>query len=443
MAPTSQLLVGLLLASTLLAVLGCITAPPPTAVREPTIAPTPTTPPTPTPTPLPTPAPLPTPTATPVPTSMPTPTLTVILLPTSTPTATPTPTPQPSEAIAALEWVSDGVAPSETSRVERLELAAATSTRYFWALIDAPWVRYQRNFAIWHEIVSELTQLAALDEDAALRALELELAEAIEYADVITIGFLRSLAASDPEGLRRLLSHPSLDESDADGEDRFLPLLYLELHDPDAAALLDRPWTQDGITNREADLIGSLLRAFGEPRGSLWEVLVYILRNDGDYELSMPIVSLYLGRHDPEAAAALAALPWVQDGIDTSTATGDGGEFSFLDNLVYVWEKWSEQPGLFRDLLSKPWVRDEVEDHEQFMLINLGNMSTAWAERLLPMPFLDTVEQTEIEMARILSDSTEDHPAELEELMARPELAEGLTDDNFAEAMALLARLLA
>ena len=252
MAPTSQLLVGLLLVSTLLAVLGCITAPPPTAVREPTTAPTPTTPPTSTP--------LPTPTATPLPANTPVPAITPLPastnvtaatpLPTSTllPTATPAPTLQPSEAIAALEWVSDGRGPSETSLVEQLELASATSQRYFQALMDAPWVRNKRNLAIWDEVVSELTQLAALDEDAALRALELELAEAIEYSDPITIGFLRSLASSDPEGMRRLLSHPSLDESDADGEDRFLPLLYLEMHDPDAAALVEAlPWVQDGL----------------------------------------------------------------------------------------------------------------------------------------------------------------------------------------------------
>ena len=34
-------------------------------------------------------------------------------------------------------------------------------------------------------------------------------------------------------------------------------------------------------------------------------------------------------------------------------------------------------------------------------------------------------------------------PAALGRLLDRPEYAEGLTDDNFAEAMALLARLLA
>ena len=618
--------------------------------------------------------------------------------------------------------------PSETSRVERLELAAATSTRYFWALIDAPWVRYQRNFAIWHEIVSELTQLAALDEDAALRALELELAEAIEYADVITIGFLRSLAASDPEGLRRLLSHPSLDESDADGEDRFLPLLYLELHDPDAAAVIealpwvrdglgyfdfsyvvelgrlarlsprvfqamlreerdwlppgpgsfsfpealalidsvaaldeeaalriidmpfletmqepdfyalerlaalaashpqqlvdvlahpavtagdgalvgtiillldlrprdpeasdaleglpwvqegiveymedtasvdpeplreeaedvfdlllllehgpsgrelfltaaakawmqngmvdyerevlsallsksntqreraqrlvrgqsldaiatlwwtqreyelsepssvrglrgllqlggleddrvfravmDRPWVQDGLTSDEVFLIEYLLLAFGEPSGGARPSLTFIGRI-GDYELGMFVVSLYLGQHDPEAAAALAALPWVQDGIDMTR--GYGGEFSFVDDLVGMWAHWSvrvsspegqgwEGASLFQDLLKKSWVRDGVEKHERSMLSFIRIFPRPLAQRLLPMPFLDTVEQTEGELASRLHNQMYSDPGALGRLLDLPEYAEGLTDDNFAEAMALLRRLLA
>ena len=723
----TQLLVGLLLVSTLLAVLGCITAPPPTAVREPTTAPTPTT--SPTPTPLPSTTATPIPTSTPVPATTPLPASTTVTaatpLPASTPapTAAPAPTLQPSEAIAALEWVSDGVAPSETSLVERLELASATSQRYFQALMNAPWVRNKRNVHIWDEVVSELTQLAALDQDAALRALELELAETIEYADVVTIGFLRSLAASDPEGLRGLLSHPSLDEGAADGEDRFLPLLYLEMHDPNAAAVveelpwvqdglryldfsyvvelgrlarlsprvfqamlreerdwlppgpgsseypealalidsvaavneeaalriidmpsletmekpdfyalerlaalaashpqqlvdvlahpavtagdgalfstivllldlrlrdpeasnalealpwmqegiveymedtasvgsgplrqaaadvfdlllllehgpsgrelfltaaakawmqngmvdyerevvsdllsgasavrdlakrivrgqslddvailpwtqreddlrepsnarglvelgtleddrvfwavMDRSWVQDGLTSDEADLIGDLIGSFGERNSSLslWEI-----ERNGDYELGMFVVSLYLERHDPEAAAALAALPWVGDGIDMTRSYN--GEFNIVEDLVGMWAHWSvrvsspegqgwEGASLFQDLLKKSWVRDGVEKHERSMLSFIRIFPRTLAQRLLPMPFLDTLEQTEGELASRLHNQMYSDPAALDRLLDRPEYAEGLTDDNFAEAMELLARLLA
>ena len=732
MARASQLLIGLLLVSTLLAVLGCITAPPPTAAREPTTAPTPTT--SPTPTPLPSTTATPIPTSTPVPATTPLPASTTVTaatpLPAGTPapTATPAPTLQPSEAIASLEWVSDGLAPSETPSVEQLELASATSQRYFRALMDAPWVRKKQKFAIWEEVVSELTQLAALDEDAALRTLELELAETIEYADPTTIGFLRSLASSDPEGLRLLLSHPSLDEGDAGGEDRFLPLLYLEMHNADAAALvealpwvqdglgyfdfsyvvelgklarlspralqamlreerdwlppgagsfsypealglidsvaavdeeaalriidmpfletmqepdfyalerlaalaashpqqlvdmlahpavtagdgalvgtiillldlrlrdpeasdaleglpwvqdgiveymedtasvdsgplhqnaadvfdllflmehgpsgrelfltaaakawmqngmvdyerevlsallsrsntqreraqrlvrgqsldaiatlwwtqreyelsepssvrglrgllqlggleddlvfravMDRPWVQDGLTSDEVVLIEYLLLAFGEPSGGARPTLTFIGRI-GDYELGMFVVSLYLGQHDPEAAAALAALPWVQDGIDMTRSYR--GEFTFVDNLLYVWEHWSvlvsspegqswERSSLFLDLLNKSWVRDEVEDHEHSMLITLANLPKRFALRLLPMPFLDTLGPAESKMLGGLSNRIRNNPGALDRLLDRPEYAEGLTDDNFAEAMELLARLLA
>ena len=347
--PTSQLLVGLLLVSTLLAVLGCITAPPPTAVREPTTAPTPTTPPT--STPLPTPAPLPTPTATPVPTSIPTPTLMVILLPTSTPTATPTPTLQPSEAIAALEWVSDGLAPSETSRVERLELAAATSQRYFQALMDAPWVRNKRNLAIWDEVVSELTQLAALDQDAALRALELELAEAIEYSDPITIGFLRSLASSDPEGMRRLLSHPSLDESDADGEDRFLPLLYLEMHDPDAAALVEAlPWVQDGLKYPDFSYVVEL----GELARLSPRALQAMLREERDWLPPRPGAAEYpealalinsVAALDEEAALRIIDMPFLK--------TIERPDFYALERLAAL---AASHPQQLVDVLAHPAV---------------------------------------------------------------------------------------
>ena len=355
MARASQLLVGLLLVSTLLAVLGCITAPPPTAVREPTTAPTATTPPT--STPLPTPTATPLPANTPVPAITPLPASTTVTaatpLPASTllPTATPAPTLQPSEAIASLEWVSDGVATSETSLVEQLELASATSQRYFQALMDAPWVRNKRNLAIWDEVVSELTQLAALDEDAALRALELELAEAIEYSDPITIGFLRSLASSDPEGMRRLLSHPSLDESDADGEDRFLPLLYLEMHDPDAAALVEAlPWVQDGLKYPDFSYVVEL----GELARLSPRVFQAMLREERDWLPPGPGSSEYpealalinsVAALDEEAALRIIDMPFLK--------TIERPDFYALERLAAL---AASHPQQLVDVLAHPAV---------------------------------------------------------------------------------------
>ena len=82
--------------------------------------------------------------------------------------------------------------------MEQLEIASATSQRYFRALMNAPWVRQKTGTHRWGPVVGGLNELAALDEYAAIRMIELELAETVEYADPPAIKSMLSLATLDP-----------------------------------------------------------------------------------------------------------------------------------------------------------------------------------------------------------------------------------------------------
>ena len=104
--------------------------------------------------------------------------------------------------------------------------------------MNAPWVRQKTGTHRWDPVVGGLNELAALDEYAAIRMIELELAETVEYADPPAIESMLSLATLDPRGVNLLLTNTSVEETDRDGWDGFLPLLYLDMHDPEAATTI-------------------------------------------------------------------------------------------------------------------------------------------------------------------------------------------------------------
>ncbi len=709
---------SLLLCSMILAVLGCVTAPPPTAVQKPSPTPEPTATVAVAPTPLPAPTEPPVPVATTAPAGTPTQAL--------VPTATPLPTPQPDEAIASLEWVRDGVVLSEPHLVELLETASATSQSYFRRLMDTPWVKEKQGIHFWEDAVGALNGLAAVDESAALRVLELELSETIGHSHTASTEFLHALGVSDRYGLNQLLSHPSLVREERDSQ-RFIPLLYLGSQDSEAASAVESlPWVRDGLKYLEYSLVAELtwlaeqsrpvfdaalgavmdwqlrdsrdveypealrlvrsiavadeeaalqvmdlpilepseapnihalrslaalaesdppqlaevlahpavtagdetlasiaililgLRhrdteaatalegllwvqegigkyladatsmgavAFHQEAGDVFELLLLLehdppngrtlfltiaskdwmqdgmiehelnvvsdlrsgagekrelaqrivqsqtldaiselawtkpgalnynasearplvelgsLEDDrvfkavlerpwvqddigvfeealfeslvdsfgkggtaprlwpiefnGDYEFGMFIISLYLEEHDPEALAALESLPWIKDGIDSAINTTRLGkeEFNDIVRLFHLWERWtipvagtdgqrSESTTLFLDLLNKSWVRDGIEDHERQVVQFLQDLLRSAAQRLIPMPFLDTVEQSEAETLDSLRRQVIYDQSGLVRLLDQPEYADGLTDDNFADAMALLRELL-
>ena len=249
----SQLLSSLILASIILAVLGCVTAPPPTAERKPTATPELTATLDASPTPLPAPAESPVPAATSVPAGG--------LTQAPVPTATPVPGLQPSQAIASLEWVEDGISSSEAALVEQLEVASQSSNSYFRALMEAPWVRNKQDASNLTKTVHALNRLAAVNENAALRVMELELAETVDLTDVAAVEFIHSLVALDPEGLRRLLANTTVEETARYAVYGFLPVLYLDMHDPEAADIVrSLPWVRDGLSGPDLLLVPELAR---------------------------------------------------------------------------------------------------------------------------------------------------------------------------------------
>ena len=120
-------------------------------------------------------------------------------------------------------------------------------------------MRQKQGTHIWGEAIGALNQLAAADENAALRVMELELAESFDNSAAAAVDFLLFAQARDPDGVRRLLDNTSVEEADRDGADGFLPIIYLDIFHTEAASMLRAlPWVQDGLEGRDASYVAQL-----------------------------------------------------------------------------------------------------------------------------------------------------------------------------------------
>ena len=284
----------------------------------------------------------------------------------------------------ALPWVADGLSDGENIVKFSLDEMALASPRIFRELIEKPWFQSDSVFLsvnswtiqLWLPL-DHLLSMISLDEATTFRIVGMPFLEAIDHRDIETLETLRNLLESDPDGLQRLLSLPTLQGGITDDHSGTLPILFLESVDPEAAdAVRALPWVQDDPGNVELLRMLALeskrafqawMEQFGDARidGSVLERIITIASIDesaamqilrmpfletSEYEdlvmmnfladlslsnlpelqqiLSHPELSdgitddrmaiaalLCLGVQDPELADAIGALPWVRDGI--------------------------------------------------------------------------------------------------------------------------------
>ena len=311
---------------------------------------------------------------------------------------------------------------------------------------------------------------------------------------------LNELYVSDSAGVKRLLAHPDLQDGITHDNVVLLPLLYLETRDPvSAAAIWGLPWIhqypwevkdlqQLALVSQPVFWAWMEHRAH-EPRfGSVVEHISYMARVDEALAVQivrMPFLStrdgsdgrvifllselarnhpedfrglfshpkvqggitdddvatlylLILAASNPMAAAAIEALPWVQDGLGRSidgrfnSATSHPSEFeeSVVERLTYIAER---SPDSLSDLVSKSWLQDGLNFWEYEAvgslsgLIGYSSQEIATARQILAMPFLETLEREDyeiLETVRTLFDDSEG----VRYIVSHPKLAGGIRD---------------
>ena len=363
----------------------------PTATAPATLTPTATAPATLTPTATAPATPTPTATApatpTPTATAPATPTPTATMTATPTPTATVTATPTPTATPPATPMPAQ-----QLTDEQKQEIAAL------------PWAKSDR-WAI------ETLQRLAMDAPAGFEALVRWDGDTRRILDHYT-----SIAVRDEEAAMSILQMPFLEEIDS--ADQFAMDLLRQLAESDLdglRALLADPSVHDGITDKQVP--------------GVW--------------------LLYLGLKDAAAAAAMRALPWVQD---TTTPSAERDVVIYrrhLDHLQSLVAIALNADQTFRALIGKSWIRDgrallnapwgpSGNGRSRYsilrILFGMSFGSDKETARVLRMPFLDTIGQGEwsslIILQRLLGETA--YGRGFHWLVSQPALKGRITDDQRA-----------
>ena len=180
--------------------------------------------------------------------------------------------------------------------------------------------------------------------------------------------------------------------------------------------------------------------------GGLNELLNHPTLQNGIADEHAPQVGLlYLGRDNPAAAVALAALPWV-DNLSSPSAHADAVNYEYqLSHFEDLVTTGRNAPRTFDELISKPWVQDGrallnapwVEyGCGRFGATLLGLISSGsriYDERtslVLGMPLFESIGQGELSSLEIVNENFGRRSRRW--LFAQPAVADGITDDERA-----------
>ena len=154
-------------------------------------------------------------------------------------------------------------------------------------------------------------------------------------------------------------------------------------------------------------------------------------------------------RRDPEAAAAIEALSWVRDGIaSTEHRSADLRDASrheqrVVETLVSL---AGRTRSVFMALVRKPWIQDQLSTSEVNLvddLETLANWNAAFVQRVIAMPFLqtiDTYESTIVDTIRELLFVDKQLPVRV---LDHPALVGGITDDHTSTIFLVIMELVA
>ena len=173
-------------------------------------------------------------------------------------------------------------------------------------------------------------------------------------------------------------------------------------------ALLQQSWLQDDITRDEAAVVEH----------------VYWLTRSYDDELTRQRVSAIV--------VALLELPWMRDGI-----TGTERE-------AVEWLRWlaGRNEPVAAALIEMPWMQDDMTRDEATVIEYIYWITRAYRDEetrrkvaaavvdLLAMPFLNSVESADAMAVWDLSKIAGDSPDDFLDIMAHPNISDGITDEE-------------
>ena len=206
----------------------------------------------------------------------------------------------------------------------------------------------------------------------------------------------------------------------------------------EAAALqiLRMPFLDDAAIRETRDslVLEGLSRLAKSNLADLEEVISHPQLQGGITDESAALfLLLLLDREDPAAAAAIRALPWIEDGITyTDHAVSRAVNIIVEDetsHVVYLVHTAKRANKSFWAFVELPWVRDGYNTSELSIIRDIYFMSR-WDDeataRVLEMPFLETLGFEESRIMSLLLDTARRRG--LQQLIASPHFEDGIRD---------------
>ena len=304
------------------------------------------------------------------------------MLPTNTPTPTPVPTAVPQ------------ISPTPMSAT------LATFENGAWLIQNRP---------------SLATSIVAIDWIAD--GIEASESEAVQ--DLVNLAAFHEMLTASLIGLQWFAD--GVAETETEGLEYFR---YLAT-DSEAAAsqVVNMPWFVDGITETEVGAIDSLayIAQSSEAVAELVVDISWFIEGITETEREGLEYLSHLAYDSEAAASQVVNMPWFSDGITKTELEG----LKYLSYIAYDSEVTARQ------VADVPWFVDGITEMEVEAVRHLGyiaNDNTVAAERIVKMPFLTAIEPVDVSALDALSGLAGYREESLEQILAHPSLAAGITD---------------
>ena len=233
--------------------------------------------------------------------------------------------------------------------------------------------------------------------------------------------------------------------------------LWLEQQDPQLASSIKKlDWIQDGIDDTESEAIQDLLYIAVTSRSVVASIVSLSWVQDGIHDVEAGAFRWLNNIGNAEVASSVVSLGWVEDGVEEIEVKAIEG-ISYIDfsdarvassivSLEWLQDSITEMEveavrylgyiandskSAARQMADTPWFTDGITELEVEAVRYLGyiaNDNTVAAERISKMPFLTAIDPADISALDALSGLAGYREESLEQILAHPSLAGGITD---------------
>ena len=368
---------------------------------------------------------------------------------------------QNAAAIASIEWVSDGIDPSETEAVQALVNLAAFHSGLSTTLISLRWVADDIT-PTESDAIQYIKYLASDSDPTAREVVDLSWFEdGVSETEVAAIDSLVFIVQKN-ENIASLVAGTSwFVDGVTESEAEQLKYFNYLLKDSEVAALqvMEISWFRDGVDEMEVKAVDRLGFAAQGSKHAAELVAGMDWFLDGVDEMEIEVINslAYIAKAKRDVAEIVAGIAWFSDGIDVSEAKvlkdisyliEDSEQTArslvdlpwFLDGFTeietegigYLKYLIEDSESASRYVVDRSWFQDGLTELEIEAINNLAFLAQSDATistEVAQMPFLASIEPVDVFAIEALEGLAAKKPDELNRILEHHSLSGGITDE--------------